>query len=140
VAQLILDLERRGLLDRTLIVLASEFGRDAMIEGKPDKTVKDQVDVPDRMTEPKHYGMHRHFTEATSVLLFGGGMKKGFLYGETAAERPCKVVKNPVSIDDLHATLYQAMGISPETYYVVEKRPFYVTPDGKGKPVMDLFS
>src|SRR3954452_8525068 len=42
VAQLVRDLEQRGLLDRTLIVLASEFSRDMMIEGKPDKVVKDQ--------------------------------------------------------------------------------------------------
>ena len=41
-----LDLEERGLLNRTLIVLASEFSRDMMIEGKPDKKVKDQVVVP----------------------------------------------------------------------------------------------
>ena len=43
VAQLVLDLEERGLLNRTLMVLASEFGRDMMMEGKPDKRVKDQV-------------------------------------------------------------------------------------------------
>ena len=77
VAQLILDLEERGLLDRTLVVLASEFGRDMMTEGKPGQEVKDQVDQPDVMTELKHYGMHRHFTEACSVLMFGGGTPKG---------------------------------------------------------------
>src|SRR3954452_18584110 len=47
IAQLIRDLEQRGLLDRTLIVLASEFSRDMMTEGKPDKKVPDQVTVPD---------------------------------------------------------------------------------------------
>ena len=47
IAQLVLDLEERGLLNRTLIVLASEFSRDALIEGKPDQKVKDQVEVPD---------------------------------------------------------------------------------------------
>src|SRR4051794_22607965 len=77
IAQLVRDLEARGLLDRTLIVLASEFSRDMLTEGKPDKKVKDQVQVPDTMTELKHYGMHRHFTDAGSVLLFGGGAKKG---------------------------------------------------------------
>lgn len=77
ISQLVLDLEERGLLDRTLIVLATEFGRDMMMEGKPENPVKNQVNVPDVMTEPKHYGMHRHFTEASSVLLFGGGIKKG---------------------------------------------------------------
>ena len=111
VAQLVLDLEERGLLDRTLIVLASEFGRDMVLEGKPDKPVKDQVDVPDVMTEPKHFGMHRHFTDAGSVLLFGGGVKRGFLYGKTADERPCSTIENPVTIEDLHATIYRAMGI-----------------------------
>lgn len=140
VAQLVLDLEERGLLDRTLIVLASEFGRDMMVEGRPGKLVKNQVLVPDKMTEPKHYGMHRHFTEAGSVLLFGGGVKKGFLYGKTAEERPCKTVENPVTIENLHATIYHAMGIAPTTNYVVEKRPVYVTKDGKGKPVMDVLA
>ena len=46
--------------------------------------------------------------------MFGGGMKRGFLYGETAAERPCLAIKNPVSVTDLHATIFTAMGISPE--------------------------
>lgn len=140
VSQLILDLEERGLLDRTLVVIASEFGRDMMTEGKPDKTVKEQVKQPEIMTEPKHYGMHRHFTEASSIVLFGGGFKKGFLYGKTADERPCSIVENPVTITDLHATIYRAMGIPADTAYVVEKRPFYVTKDGKGKPVTELFA
>src|SRR5439155_27085706 len=43
IAQLVLDLEERGLLNRTLVVVASEFGRDMMLEGKPGKQVKDQV-------------------------------------------------------------------------------------------------
>ncbi|MFT5110275.1 MAG: hypothetical protein ACI9UA_005929, partial [Pseudoalteromonas tetraodonis] len=84
IAQLVLDLEARKLLDRTLIVVASEFSRDMMMEGKPEKKVKDQVNVPPRIDAPQHYGMHRHFTGAGSVLLFGGGVKKGFVYGETA--------------------------------------------------------
>jgi hypothetical protein len=138
VAQLVLDLEERGLLDRTVIVLASEFGRDMVQEGKPDKPVKDQVLVPAVLTEPKHFGMHRHFTDAGSVLLFGGGFKKGFLYGKTADERPCRTIENPVTIEDLHATIYHAMGIPADQAYVVEKRPVYVTRDGKGKVVREL--
>src|SRR5580693_3647833 len=140
VAQLILDLEARGLLDRTLVVLASESGRDMMTEGKPGARVKEQVKQPDIMTEPKHYGMHRHFTEACSVLMFGGGAPKGKLYGRTADERPCNIVENPVTIEDLHATIYTAMGIAPDTAYDVEKRPFYVTKDGKGKAVTSLLA
>jgi hypothetical protein len=140
VAQLILDLEERGLLDRTLVILATEFSRDMMTEGKPDKKVKDQVVVPDVITEMKHYGMHRHFTDAVTVVLFGGGFKKGFLYGRTADERPVITVENPIGIEDLHATIYYALGIAPDTAYVVEKRPVYVTKDGKGKPRMELFA
>lgn len=139
VAQLVLDLEERGLLNRTLIVLASEFSRDALIEGKPDKRVKDQVDVPDKINDLKFYGMHRHFTDAGCVLLFGGGVKRGYVHGSTAGERPCKTLDKRVVIEDLHATIYHAVGISPRLAYEIEKRPFYVTRDGVGKPIMDLF-
>ena len=140
VAQLVRDLEDRGLLDRTLIVLASEFSRDMMLEGKPDLKVKDQVVVPDVMTELKHYGMHRHFTDAGCVLMFGGGMKQGYLHGKTADERPCKTIEKRVVIEDLHATIYRALGISPKLAYDVEKRPFYITRDGLGKPIAELFA
>ena len=133
IAQLILDLEERGLLDRTLVVLASEFSRDMMIEGVPGSTAKDQSRAKtDVLKELIHYGLHRHFTGASSVLMFGGGMKRGFLYGETAAERPCLVTKNPVSLTDLHATILHRMGISPKTAFDVEKRPFYVTEGRQG--------
>ena len=140
VAQLVLDLEARGLLNRTLIVLASEFSRDALIEGKPDKKVKDQVDVPERLEEPKHYGMHRHFTDAGSVLMFGGGVKRGYVHGRTADERPCKTLDHRVVIEDLHASIYAALGISPKLAYEIERRPFYVTRDAEGKRIPELFA
>jgi hypothetical protein len=72
--------------------------------------------------------------------MFGGGMKRGYLYGETAEERPLVATKNPVSIMDLHATIFTALGISPKTAYDVEKRPFYATEDSKGVAVRDLFA
>jgi len=142
VAQLVLDLDRRGLLDRTLVVLASEFSRDIMIEGVDGSRPEDRNSPkpPDRIENIQLYGMHRHFTQAGCVLMFGGGMKRGHVYGATADERPTRVVKNPVTISDLHATLYRAAGIAPDLAYDVEQRPFYVTSDGKGKPVMDLFA
>ena len=141
IAQLILDLEERGLLDRTLVVVASEFSRDMMIEGVPGSTARDQSRAKtDVMKEPKHYGLHRHFTGSGSVLIFGGGIKRGFLYGETAPERPLLTTKDPVTITDLHATIFTAMGISPRTAFDVEKRPFYATQDGKGQPVKALFA
>jgi len=92
------------------------------------------------MKEMIHYGLHRHFTGSGSVLMFGGGIKKGYLHGETANERPLITTKNPVTIPDLHATILAAMGIAPKTAFEIEKRPFYVTEDGKGKPVKDLFA
>ncbi|HJQ81677.1 MAG TPA: DUF1501 domain-containing protein [Lacipirellulaceae bacterium] len=141
IAQLILDLEDRGLLDRTLVILASEFSRDMMIEGVPGSTARDQSRAKtDVLKEPIHYGLHRHFTGSSSVLMFGGGTKRGFLYGETASERPCLVTKNPVSLPDLHATILHLMGISPKTAFEVERRPFYVTEDGKGQPIADLIA
>ena len=141
VAALVRDLETRGLLDRTLVVLASEFGRDAVTEGKAGKEVKDQaIDMPDVMTDIRHYGMHRHFTAAGSLLMFGGGVKKGFVYGRTADERPCTTIEHPIGIEDLHATIFHALGIPPDTAYVAEKRPIYVTRDGIGKPHLALFA
>jgi hypothetical protein len=140
VARLVRDLEERGLLSRTIIVLATEFGRDMMTEGKPGKEVKEQVKQPEIMTSPQHYGMHRHFTEAGSVLIFGGGFKRGFLYGETAPERPCGIVRDPVTITDLHATIFSAMGIAPNAGVVVDQRPVYVTKDGKGQAVPALLA
>ncbi len=140
IAQLIRDLEERGLLDRTLVVVASEFSRDMMIEGVPGSNARDQSRAKtDVLKEMVHYGQHRHFTGGSSVLMFGGGVKKGYLYGETADERPLIATKNPVSVSDLHATIFHAMGISPDTAFDIEKRPFYATEDGKGKPVLDVF-
>ncbi|PWJ58947.1 secreted protein [Dyadobacter jejuensis] len=138
VAQLIKDLDQSGHLDRTMIVLASEFSRDMMVEGRPDATVKEQVNQPDILNDPKFYGMHRHFTDGCSMLMFGGGIKKGFVYGKTADERPCKTIENPVKIDQIHQTIYHALGIPPETNYEIEKRPFYTTPDGKGQIIKEL--
>lgn len=140
IAQLVLDLESRGLLNRTLIVLASEFSRDVLVEGKADLRVPDQVEQPDVMTELKHYGMHRHFTGAGSVLMFGGGVKRGFVYGKTADERPCTTIENPITIPDLHASIFRAMGISPKYNVSIEARPFYATEDGLGVPRVDLFA
>jgi len=141
IAQLILDLEKRGMLDRTLVVLASEFSRDMLMEGKPGSNANDQTTEPvNAFGAMKHYGQHRHFTGGGCVVMWGGGVKKGFLYGESAPKRPFMAVKNPMSVSDLHATVFTAMGISPRTAYDVEKRPFYATEDGKGKAAMDLFA
>jgi hypothetical protein len=140
IAQLVLDLEERGLLDRTLVVLASEFSRSVLVEGKADKKVPDQVQQPDVIKSLVHYGHHRHFTGAGSVLLFGGGIKPGYVHGETSPESPFTTVRDPVTVTDLHSTIYHLLGISPRFGVVTEERPFYVTKDGFGVPVMDLLA
>jgi len=65
--------------------------------------------------------------------MWGGGIRKGHIHGPTADERPFKAITEPVYIDQIHQTIYHALGISPETSYEIEKRPFYTTPDGKGE-------
>ncbi len=85
------------------------------------------------MTEPRHYGMHRHFTAAGSVLMFGGGIKKGFVYGKTADERPCTTIENPVvdgrsARDDLSRARHSARHRLRRREAAV-----YVTRDGKGR-------
>jgi hypothetical protein len=136
VAQLILDLEERGLLKRTVVVVASEMGRDV--------TGSDGTgNAPGaKIMSDNEYGLHGHFLEAQSILLFGGGFKKGFQYGQTSDEagKKMQVIDKPVSLPNLHATLYRAMGISPTLSFEVERRPFYVTKDGRGKPIIDLLA
>jgi hypothetical protein len=140
IAQLILDLESRGLLNRTLVILASEFSRDMIMEGKPGSNANDQAtEKVDSLQELKHYGQHRHFTGASCVVMWGGWVKRGAIYGASASERPFVAVDKPLSVTDLHATVFTAMGISPRTAFEVEKRPFYATEDGRGQAVTELF-
>lgn len=141
IAQLIHDLEDRGMLDRTLVILASEFSRDMIIEGVPGSTAKDQSRAKaDVLEKPIHYGLHRHFTGAVPFVMWGGGTKRGYIHGESAAERPCVAIKDPVSLTDLHATIMTIMGISPKTVFDIERRPFYVTEDGKGQVIEGLLA
>ncbi len=140
IAQLVRDLEARGLLERTLVVVATEFSRDMLMEGKPGELVQNQVEVPDLVTEEKHYGMHRHFSGACSVVAFGGGAKRGHVHGETADERPYTTVKDPVTITDLNATFYGMMGVAPDLAYEIDDRPVYVTEDGKGRPIAGILA
>ena len=95
-----------------------------MIEGVPGSSAPDQSRArTDKLKDMKQYGLHRHFTGGSSIMMWGGGVKKGHVYGATADERPLMAVKDPLSIEDLHATIYTIMGINPKTAYEVEKRP-----------------
>ena len=116
---LITDLDASGLLDETLVVLTTEFGRQNHVSGKAGRD---------------------HGPGGYCQILAGGGIRPGMVYGKTAEERPLLAVENPVSVMDLHATIFTAMGISPQAAFEVEKRPFYATRDGHGKPVLDVFA
>jgi hypothetical protein len=143
-AQLIRDLDTRGMLERTLVVVATEFGRT--IANQPKAGVEpigfaEQQSGEDLVIESeKMYGFHGHFSSANTLLFFGGGFKRGLIYGRTADRHPMTPIENPVSLTDVHATIYRALGIAADTAYVTEGRPFHVTKDGKGKAIEALLA
>lgn len=144
IARLIRDLDERGLLDTTLVVLATEFGRTLAAQPaagiEPDGAAETQSGDGLTIEHEGMYGFHGHFSSCSSMVCFGGPLKRGMAYGRTADRHPMVAVENPVQLIDMHATLYHAMGIAPDTSYITEGRPFYVTKDGHGKPVKALLA
>ena len=114
-AALVDDLEQHKLLDKTLIVVATEFGRPAQFDGG---------------------GGRGHHSKSYSITLAGGGLRNGLTIG-TTDELGMKVVDRPVSIPDLHATIHAALGIDPKVELYSGDRPVPIT-DG-GVPVSELF-
>jgi hypothetical protein len=136
IAQLIKDLDERGLLERTLVIISTEFGRtiaSAPAAGQePDGFAERHTGEKLIIESEKMYGFHGHFSSGNALVFFGGGFKKGFVYGKTGDRHPMLPIENPVRLEDVHATVYKALGIPADTSYVTESRPFYVTKDGKG--------
>ena len=95
-AALITDLKQRGLLDETLVVWGGEFGRTVYGQGG----VKDD------------YGRDHH-GRCFSMWLAGGGIKGGMVYGETD-DYGYNIVRDPIHIHDLNATLLHALGVDHE--------------------------
>jgi len=139
IAQLIKDLDQRGLLERTLVMISTEFGRtiaSAPAAGKePDGFAERNTGEELIIENEKMYGFHGHFSSCNAMVFFGGGFKRGFVYGKTADEHPLVPEENPVALTNVHATIYKALGIAADTSYVTEGRPFYVTKDGKGQAI-----
>jgi hypothetical protein len=139
IARLIQELHERGLLERTLVVIATEFGRTIANQpsaGQEPDGFAEKSNGSSLVIENEHmYGFHGHFSSCNCMVFFGGGFKKGFVYGKTNEEHPMLAVENPVELPDVHATIYKAMGIAPDTNYVTEGRPFFVTNNGKGRPI-----
>lgn len=113
---LILDLEQKKLLDKTLIAVATEFGRPPEFDGG---------------------GGRGHHSQAFSGVLAGGGLKTGQVVGVTD-ELGRKIVKRPVSIPDFHATIYAALGIDTTKELYAGDRPVPIT-DG-GQPLAEVFA
>jgi hypothetical protein len=91
VSALILDLEQRGLLDSTLVVVMGEMGRTPRINGSAGRD---------------------HWPQCGFVLLAGGGTRRGLVLGKTDAQAAYPVDR-PVSAGDLVATIYQLLGVDP---------------------------
>jgi len=123
-AALVLDLERRGLLDDTLIVWGGEFGRTPMVESNP--------------TLGRKLGRDHH-PQAFTIWMAGGGVRPGMVWGQTD-ELGFHVVENAVHIHDLQATIMHLMGIDHERLtYFHQGREFRLT-DVHGQVVSALIA
>jgi hypothetical protein len=109
------DLDRRGLLLDTLVVLTSEFGRTPKINQNSGRD---------------------HYPKAFSSVLWGGGVKGGQVYGKT--DKGIEVTENKLTVPDFNATIAYALGLPLDAVlYSPSKRPFTVA--DKGQPVTALF-
>jgi hypothetical protein len=115
-AALITDLKANGLLDKTLIVVAGEFGRPAHFDAG---------------------GGRGHHGKCFTVLLGGGGLRTGQCVG-TSDELAMNIVDEPVSVPDLFATILATMQVNPHKNLIFDERPVPIT-DG-GKPIAKLFA
>lgn len=113
---LVVDLEARKLLDKTLIAVATEFGRPPEFDGR---------------------GGRGHHSKAFSCVLFGGGLKTGQAVGVTD-DFGREIVDEKVSVADFHATIYSAMQIDPTVLLYDGERPVPITDNGK--PIQRLFA
>ncbi len=114
-SSLLEDLQDRGLLEDTLVVWTSEFGRTPLINSQAGRD---------------HYG------RAWTVVLAGGGIRGGQHYG--ASDRDgVEVADNPVGEGDYFATIYATLGIDHRVQHYLGVRPIWATPDGS-KPIREL--
>lgn len=120
---LILDLKQRGLLEDTLVVWGGEFGRTPMAENREGKA--------------NPFKGRDHHTEAYSIWMAGGGIKKGFTFGETD-EIGYSAISGKVTPYDVQATILHQLGFDHEKLtYEFQGRPFRLT-DVHGKVIHDV--
>jgi uncharacterized protein (DUF1501 family) len=124
IAALLKDLKQRGLLDSTLVVWSSEFGRTPLGENRPGRK-----DVTGR----------DHHPYASSLWMAGGGVKGGQVIGETD-EFAWGVAKDPVHVHDLHATILHLFGLDhTRLTYRFQGRDFRLT-DVHGRVIQRLLA
>ena len=122
-AALVTDLKQRGLLEDTLVIWGGEFGRTNYSQGKLTST---------------DYGRDHH-PRCFTTWMAGGGTKSGTVYGETC-EFGYNIVKDPVHVNDFHATLLRLLGIDHEQLtYKYQGRRFRLT-DVSGRVVEELMA
>ncbi|MGN6437629.1 MAG: DUF1501 domain-containing protein [Agriterribacter sp.] len=122
-AALITDLKQRGLLDETLVIWGGEFGRTNYCQGT---------------FSADNYGRDHH-PRCFTVWMAGGGIKPGMVYGETD-EFGYNIVKNPVHINDFHATILNQLGFDHERLtYRFQGRRYRLT-DVAGHVVKDIIT
>ena len=115
IAALIKDLKQRGMLDSTMVVWASEFGRTPLGENRPGRSANTGRD---------------HHPFAFTMLLAGGGLKGGMTYGSTD-EIGWNIEENPVHINDMHATMLHQFGLDHlKLTYRFQGRDFRLTDVG----------
>ncbi len=125
VTALIKDLKMRGLLDETLVIWGAEFGRTPMQENRNGLVMP--------------YMGRDHHLEAFTIWMAGGGVKKGFSYGETD-EIGYYGVKDRVHVHDLHATILQLVGYDHEKFtYPFQGRNFRLT-DTEGEIIKPIIA
>lgn len=124
VAALLEDLKARGLFDETLVILGGEFGRTPVVEVGGEVRLQNGRD---------------HNSYGFSMLLAGGGIKRGITYGATD-EFGFKAIEKPVHVHDLHATVLHLMGIDhTKLTYRYSGRDFRLT-DVHGTVVHDVIA
>ncbi|MEE2886836.1 MAG: DUF1501 domain-containing protein [Planctomycetota bacterium] len=123
-AALIADLAQRGLLDETLVIWGGEFGRTPMVETNPALGRKQGRD---------------HHPQAFTMFMAGGGVRAGYTHGETD-EFGFHIVKDPVHVYDLQATILHSMGFDHERLtYQTAGRDYRLT-DVHGKVIPALLA
>jgi hypothetical protein len=122
---LVKDLKQRGLLDDTLVIWGGEFGRTVFRQGDFDPNEKK--------------GGRDHHPRCFTLWMAGGGTKPGLSYGETD-DYAYNVVKDPVHVHDLQATMLHLLGIDHEQFtYKFQGRRFRLT-DVSGKVIAPLLA